>query len=153
MERERGVTLVLIFLCAYVLHRRKKHQRNTIRLRSHRIPLFQNELEGMTPSQPRSPRLQFPFLLECTKNIGTNTNHPNHTPPDRKTSTTRSAATPLAHCAVDDAAAALKKDACMTLLRRTTSLAGASGLYDCRSRATMGWSCCLSNPPEALGLF
>merc|ERR1712093_911150 len=71
LERERGVTLVLIFLCAYVLHRRKKHQRNTIRLRSHRIPLFQNELEGMTPSQPRSPRLQFPFLFECTKNIRT----------------------------------------------------------------------------------
>jgi len=37
-ERERGVTLVLIFLCAYVLYRRKKHQRNKIRLRSHRIP-------------------------------------------------------------------------------------------------------------------
>ena len=37
-ERERGVTLVLNFLCAYVLYRRKKHQRNKIRLRSHRIP-------------------------------------------------------------------------------------------------------------------
>jgi len=108
-ERERGVTLVLIFLCAYVLHRRKKHQRNTIRLRSHRIPLFQNELEGMTPSQPRSPRLQFPFLFECTKNIRTNTHHSTHAPPDRKTSTTRSARRLVAHRAVDDAAAALKK--------------------------------------------
>ena len=137
MERERGVTLVLIFLCAYVLHRRKKHQRNTIRLRSHRIPLFQNELGGMTPSQPRSPRLQFPFLFECTKIYVQILITQTYTP-DRKTSTTRSARRLVAHRAIDDAAAALKKDACMTLIRRTTSLAGARGLYDCRSRAIMG---------------
>ena len=100
--------------------------------------LFRYELEGMTRSQPRSPRLRFPFLFERTKNIHANIHHPKHAPPDRKTSTTRSARRLVAHRAVDDEPLLLKKAACMMLLRRTTSLAGESGLYDCQSRDAIG---------------
>ena len=114
-----------------------------IRLCSHRIPSIPNELEGMTRSQPRSPRLRFPFLFELTKNVHTNTHHPKHAPPDRKTSTTRSARRLVAHRAVDDEPLVEKKDACMTLLRRTTSLAGAGVFMTVdRARPWDGYSLC-----------
>ena len=92
----------------------------------------------MTRSQPRSPRLRFPFLFERTKNVHTNTHHPKHAPPDRKTSTTRSARRLVAHRAVDDEPLVEKK----RRLYDATSSHNISGrsrsLYDCRSRATMG---------------